>query len=56
MTPPPTVVAVVRGRTAVVRCPFCQRRHVHGANSYGLRTAHCADGVTRAYVLMPAAS
>ncbi len=42
-TRPPEVLATrtAAGALVVDRCPFCRRRHVHGAVP-GWRVAHCA--------------
>lgn len=31
------------GQYIVDRCPFCERRHKHGAAALGYRTSHCDD-------------
>jgi len=41
----------------VVLCPWCKKRHFHGAlGGFGVRAAHCASGpgVGREYVLIDA--
>lgn len=35
---------VDHGRQVRVLCPFCKRRHYHGAASGGHRIAHCGRG------------
>ncbi len=35
-----------------VECPFCRRRHFHGAAALGARVSHCRDVASRQpYVL-----
>lgn len=52
----PRVIAHRDGAHLVIRCPFCHKRHHHGAgtggpDAYGHRVAHCGDGP--GYVLVP---
>jgi hypothetical protein len=57
MSPPQVTGTLSRnGRTITVRCPFCSRKHVHGAATFGLRVAHCQGGESRSYDLIPADS
>lgn len=56
--PSPDVVAVPdrTGRTVTIRCPYCRKRHTHGAQDLnrdlGHRVAHCSDGRGLGYVLV----
>ncbi len=53
-TLPPEVLATRTAAGALaITCPFCCRRHVHGAVP-GWRVAHCAGtGPRRSYLLVP---
>jgi hypothetical protein len=40
---PPEVLAEIRNGQAVVHCPFCGKKHFHGALA-GHRLSHCEQG------------
>lgn len=51
---PPLVEARQKGGLLIIaRCPFCGKRHVHGAGGgYGHRVSHCIGFETPGYVLV----
>ncbi len=56
----PNVVALPygTGRVVTIRCPYCRRRHPHGAQDLDRdlshRVAHCSEGRGLGYVLVRA--
>lgn len=46
----PSVIAIQKGNHYVIKCPYCQKEHRHGAgdgsaDSLGHRVAHCHKGM-----------
>jgi hypothetical protein len=41
---PPVVVAAIVRNQAVIRCPFCGKKHYHGVANPGHRLSHCVRG------------